>query len=261
MNSDAVLSSTYHRGASPKRLILFAVLLANLLYSTLAVAQILGTGHLNVERRSHTATLLENGKVLIVGGDNQNGIVSQAEIFDPVSQVSALAAALITPRTDHSATRLSDGRVLVIGGRDQTASLQSSEVYNPLTTSFVAGPAMMRARSGHTATILANDKILVTGGDLFGSAEIYDPVTQSFSLLTGSLNTPRKFHSAILLQNGQVMIVGGVNAQERRAQHSGGFRSRFTDFLSPAHRYADASRLRNIETVVGRQGTDYRRRR
>ena len=73
---------------------------------------------------------------------------------------------------------------------------------------------MMRARSGHTATILANDKILVTGGDLFGSAEIYDPETQSFSLVTGSLNTPRKFHSAILLQNGQVMIVGGVNAQE-----------------------------------------------
>ena len=71
MNSDAVLSSTYHRGASPRRLILFAVVLANLLYSTLAVAQILGTGHLNAERRSHTATLLENGKVLIVGGDNQ----------------------------------------------------------------------------------------------------------------------------------------------------------------------------------------------
>ena len=213
MNSDAVLSNTYYR-RTLKRLTLFGVLLATLLYSTWAVAQILGTGHLNVERRSHTATLLENGKVLIVGGDNQNGIVSQAESFDPVSQVSALVAALITPRTDHSATRLSDGRVLVIGGRDQTGSLQSTEFYNPVTTSFIAGPAMMRARSGHTATILANDRILVVGGDLFGSAEIYDPVTQSFSLITGILKTPRKFHSAILLQNGQVMIVGGVNAQE-----------------------------------------------
>jgi hypothetical protein len=44
MNSDAVLPNTYYRGASPTRLILFAVFLANLLYSTLAVAQILGTG-------------------------------------------------------------------------------------------------------------------------------------------------------------------------------------------------------------------------
>jgi hypothetical protein len=214
MNSDAVLSSTYHRGASAKRLILFAVLLANLLYSTLAFAQILGTGQLNVERRSHTATLLENGRVLIVGGDNQTGMVNHAEIFDPVSQTSALAAALITPRTDHSATRLSDGRLLVIGGRDQTASLQSTEAYNPTTTSFVAGPAMMRARSGHSATMLSNGKILVTGGDLFGSAEIYDPATQSFSLVMGSLNTARKFHSAVLLQNGQVMIVGGINLQD-----------------------------------------------
>jgi hypothetical protein len=214
MNNDAQSPSTYCRRASAKRLILFAVLFANLLYSTLAFAQILGTGQLNIERRSHTATLLENEKVLIVGGDNQNGMVGQAEIFDPIPKTSALAAALITSRTDHSATRLSDGRVLVIGGRDHAGSLQSTEVYNPLTTSFVAGPAMMRARSGHTATMLANDRILVVGGDLFGSAEIYDPVTQSFSLVTGSLKTPRKFHSAVLLQNGQVMIVGGVNAQD-----------------------------------------------
>ena len=213
MNSDAQLPSTYDRRASAKRPILLALLLANLLYSTLAFAQVLGTGQLNIERRSHTATLLENEKVLIIGGDNQNGMVSQAEIFDPVTQMSAFAAPLISARTDHTATRLPDNRVLLIGGRDQTGSLQSTEIYNLLTTSFLAGPAMMRARSGHTATILANDKILVTGGDLFGNAEIYDPVTQSFSLVTGSLNTPRKFHSAILLQNGQVMIVGGVNAQ------------------------------------------------
>ena len=213
MNSDAQLPSTYDRRASVRRLILFAVLLANLLYSTLAFAQILGTGQLNIERRSHTATLLENERVLIVGGDNQNGMVTQAEIFDPIPKTSALAAALITPRTDHSATRLSDGRVLVVGGRDHAGSLQSTEVYNPHTTSFVPGPAMIRARSGHTATMLGNDRILVVGGDLFGSAEVYDPNTQSFSLVTGSLNTPRKFHSAVLLQNGQVMIVGGVNAQ------------------------------------------------
>ena len=67
MNSNAVLSNTYYR-RTLKRLTLFGVLLATLLYSAWAVAEILGTGHLNVERRSHTATLLENGKVLIVGG-------------------------------------------------------------------------------------------------------------------------------------------------------------------------------------------------
>ena len=233
MNSDAQLRSTYNRRASAKRPILLALLLANLLYSTLAFAQVLGTGQLNIERRSHTATLLENEKVLIVGGDNQNGIVSQAEIFDPVSQMSSLAAPLISARTDHTATRLPDNRVLVIGGRDQTGSLQSTEIYNPLTTSFVAGPAMMRARSGHTATILANDKILIIGGDLFGSAEIYDPETQSFSLVTGALNAARKYHSGILLQNGQVMIVGGVNAQDTMLNTAEVFDSASQTFYLP----------------------------
>jgi hypothetical protein len=213
MNRDAQLVRTCHSKRLAGRLFVFALLLANLFYSTLAFAQIVGSGNLNIERRSHTATLLENGRVLIIGGDNQNGVVSQAEIFDSVSRISTLAAASLTPRTDHSASILLDGRVLVIGGRDQSAALDSTEIYNPLTSSFVAGPPMMRARSGHTATPLSNGKILVTGGDLFGSAEIYDPLTQSFSLVIGSLNTPRKFHSAASLHNGQVMIVGGVDAQ------------------------------------------------
>jgi hypothetical protein len=213
MNSDAALSSTYHRQGLAKRFLIVAVLAVVLLYSTFAFSQIIGTGQLNIERRGHSATLLEDGKVLIVGGDNQNGAVSQAEVFDPASQTSALAATSITPRTDHSATRLSNGRVLVIGGRDQSASLQSTEIYDPVTLSFVVGPSMMRARSGHTATILSDGKILVAGGDLFASAEIYDPVTESFSLVSESLNTARKFHSAILTSSGQVMIVGGVNAQ------------------------------------------------
>ena len=82
------------------------------------------------------ATLLEDGRVLIVGGDNLNGMVSQAEIFDPVSQTSSLVADSITARTDHTATRLSDGRVLVMGGRDQNGSLTSTDIYNPLTCNF-----------------------------------------------------------------------------------------------------------------------------
>lgn len=117
------------------------VFLLSMLYSVFCQAQILGTGQLNVERRGHTATLLEDGKVLIVGGDNATGVVSQAEIFDPVSRTSVVAAS-IPARTDHTATRLSDGRVLVIGGRNQTGSLTSSDIYNPLTATFTAGPSL-----------------------------------------------------------------------------------------------------------------------
>ncbi|HEU4637468.1 MAG TPA: hypothetical protein VFS84_01345, partial [Candidatus Binatia bacterium] len=78
MNRDAQLARTCHSKRLAGRLFVFALLLANLFYSTVAFAQIVGTGNLNIERRSHTATLLENGRVLIIGGDNQNGVVSQA---------------------------------------------------------------------------------------------------------------------------------------------------------------------------------------
>ena len=200
-------------GRSAWSLVAVVGLLASLACVVPSFAQILGTAQLNVERRGHSATLLEDGRVLIVGGDNLNGVVSQAEIFDPVSQTSSVIAASITARTDHTATRLSDGRVLVMGGRDQSGSLTSSDIYNPLTATFTAGPSLTTPRSGHTATVLADGKILVAGGDAGGSAELYNPATQSFSLIASSMNAVRKFHSAILTTSGQVLIVGGVNAQ------------------------------------------------
>lgn len=98
------------------------VFLTGICVGTLAQAQILGTAQLNIERRGHTATLLDDGKVLIVGGDNQSGMISQAEIFDPASQAVSLSAASIVARTDHTATKLPDGRVMVIGGQGQNGS-------------------------------------------------------------------------------------------------------------------------------------------
>ena len=193
--------------------IAFVGFLASIACAVPSFAQIVGTVQLNIERRGHTATLLEDGKVLIVGGDNQSGIVNQVELLDPASQTSSLAAMPIVARTDHTATRLADGRVLIIGGRDQNGSLTSTEIYNPLTATFTAGRSLTTPRGGHTATVLANGNILVAGGDASGSAELYNPTTQSFSLIAGSMNTARKFHSAILLNNGQVLIAGGVGAQ------------------------------------------------
>src|SRR6266550_1492775 len=189
------------------------VFLSGVLFSAIGQAQILGTGQLNSARRGHTATLLQDGKILIVGGDNQNGIVGQAEIFDPATKTSTSGPSLATARTDHSAIALSDGRVLVIGGRDQSGPLTSSEIYDPLTGSITSGPSMTTPRSGHTATILSDSKILVAGGDAAGSAEIYNPATQRFSLIAANMAMARKFHSAILTNSGQALIVGGVKAQ------------------------------------------------
>ena len=194
------------------RVALLAIV-AIILCSAPSFAQIVGTAQLNVERRGHTATLLDDGRVLIVGGDNTGGMVGQTEIVDPIAQTASLVGSTNNARTDHTATRLLDGRLLIVGGRGPNGALTSSEIYDPITGSFTAGPALTAPRSGHTATVLANGNILIAGGDLSGSAEIYNQVTQSFSPVAANMTALRKFHSAILTSAGQVLIVGGVDPQ------------------------------------------------
>src|SRR5437588_11827984 len=58
------------------------------------------------------------------------------------------------------------------------------------------------------ATLLPSGKVLVAGGNSFGSAELYDPATGTWSY-TGSLNIARRGHTATLLQNGKVLIAWG----------------------------------------------------
>jgi len=205
MESSMSVAGATRRGSlhMKRSITVMMVLLTGMLYAVFCQAQILGTGQLAIERRAHTATLLQDGKVLIVGGDNQNGVVGQAEVFDPVAQSSSPGASLATARTDHTATRLADGRVLVIGGRYQNSSLTSTEIYKPLTATFAVGSSLTTPRSGHTATVLADGKILIAGGDASASAELYNPLTENFSLLAASMNTGRKFHSAIRASSGR----------------------------------------------------------
>ncbi len=94
---------------------------------------VVGTPTLQVARQGHTATLLADGRVLIVGGENASGPVSEAEIFDPALATFSVAAHSLVSRTDHAATLLTDGRVLVTGGRQHNDDppLDSTEVLAP----------------------------------------------------------------------------------------------------------------------------------
>jgi hypothetical protein len=165
---------------------------------------------LNVERRGHTATRLTDGRVLIVGGENQSGQLSSSEIFDPATQTFSLGANAAAARTEHAAVRMNDGRILITGGRNQTGLLDSTELFNPSDASFTDGPRLTHARAGHAATLLADGRILLTGGDEEGTAEIFDPQAQSTTALDETLNTARLQHSALLLKSGKVFITSGV---------------------------------------------------
>src|SRR5437870_5011099 len=188
-----------------------SVTLLAVAFTLTASAQVVGTPTLGVARQGHTATLLADGRILLIGGENASGPVSQAEIFDPATASFSVAATSLAARTDHTATLLADGRVLVTGGRHNDTILTSTEVFDPATNLFVAGPAgLQHARTGHSATVLADGKLLIVGGDAAGSAELFDPTTQQFTALTDLLGLPRMFHAAVRLPNGLVLIVGGV---------------------------------------------------
>jgi N-acetylneuraminic acid mutarotase len=179
---------------------------------------------LNIARFGHTATLLPNGKVLVVGGsdDSNNGMFS-AELYDPATGKWTDTGSMAEARCYHTATLLPNGKVLVTGGikflgHFLDRALDSAELYDPATGKWTDTGTMSIERMNHTATLLPNGKVLVVGGSIYdgnictgSTAELFDPATGKWSE-TGELNTARAGHTATLLANGKVLVIGGKNS-------------------------------------------------
>ena len=174
----------------------------------------------------HSATLLNNGKVLVAGGDcatiDCGYAVSGSESYDAVADVWTPKAKMKTPRFSHTATLLANGKVLVAGGYTKSMSVQPSlataELYDPATNTWSPAGTMSVARNQHVAVLLPNGKVLVAGGVRFPEAlsnyqsvEIYDPASDSWSV-TASTSTSHDRGTATVLQDGRVLIAGGQDS-------------------------------------------------
>ena len=174
----------------------------------------------------HTTTLLQNGKVLAVGGFRQQrysyiDYSQECELYNPATGQWTLTGYLPYRRCEHTATLLPDGKVLVAGGRIQwgdfsTHITDTCLLYDPVIGAWGSTGRMVRAREGHAAVLLPNGEVLVAGGSggspfgfpsLLDSYEIYSPASGTWR--TGWMPHPRQMHTLTLLQDGTVLVAGG----------------------------------------------------
>ena len=154
-----------------------------------------------------SATLLPDGSVLVVvRGDEDEDPIS-AEVWDPATSTFSPAGSHDSHR---EGTTLPDGRVFVIGDGE-------AEVWDPATSTFSPSGSFPGAYGGtSTVTALADGRALIVGGcsetqscvAFADVAEVWEPDTETF-VTAGSLSVTRADHSATLLPDGRVLVVGG----------------------------------------------------
>jgi Galactose oxidase, central domain/Kelch motif len=184
--------------------------------------RVVATGDTTAPRFSHTATLLPNGKVLIAGGMERNGVfLATAELYDPATGRFAPAGRMGATRGFGStATLLPNGKVLITGGRGNSSCNASAELYDSATSTFTPTGSLTTPRCSAAAALLQTGSVLIIGGDQSPdadpqvSAELYDPSTGAFTA-TGSMRTPRDYYAAVLMKDGKVLVVGGSSAGQR----------------------------------------------
>jgi len=178
------------------------------------------TGPMVGDHFYNAATLLPDGTVLVAG--------NSSEMYDPSTGTWTATGPMIHPHFDLAATLLvdlPDGTVLLEGGgEDGVADERSAELYDPRGRTWTATGALIDGRvMFHTATLLPDGTVLVAGGigngevldgvdPAIATAELYDPRTRTWTA-TVSMDAARRNHTATLLPDGRVLVVGGYGAE------------------------------------------------
>jgi hypothetical protein len=178
------------------------------------------TGSMHFKREYFTATLLDDGDVLVAGGfstcdDDFCSDARQAELYNPKSGTWSTTGSMHVAREQFTATLLTNGEVLAAGGLNEGGfngngkTFSEAELYNPKSGTWTATGSMSEPRYGQAAVLLpTTDWVLVAGGSSDSTSEVYEPTLGQW-VPTGSLSTPRTDLTATVLSNGNVLAIGG----------------------------------------------------
>ena len=201
------------------------------------------TGQMVTGRARHEAVLLQSLDVAVFGGLatgrvalNGNGsVLRSAEIYSRTTgtwrtSISNNSVGMAYPRYGHTATLLDNGNVLITGGGDERTIWDTAETYDPRADAFSPTSTFMQnSRQYHTATHIGNGNVVLTGGFtmsvalvaqqggpqvantalITNSLEVYDVPSGTFLTSTQSMRREKMYHTATLLQTGDVMMAGG----------------------------------------------------
>jgi len=196
---------------------------------------------LTAARYHHTSAVLSSSQLVLIGGYTTGGVIVNSSDMIDTGSSSLFESAINTMNTVnvyHTATVLGNnsGAVLISGGFQGTGYIATASLYLGSSNSFISlgsGVTMSPARCYHTATYLPApiDKVLIVGGadatNIYGTLFLFDVASLTFSTLSSTLLYPRYVHTATLLPNGKVLIVGGLNGGSLKV----------CEFIDPSNNY------------------------
>jgi hypothetical protein len=217
-------------------------------FYNLATNTIDPAGQLQVSRYAHTATTLQNGDVVVIGGDTSFPVDNEgsptvtglAEVYHPASLAFSPSGVMLVPRGAHTATLLPDGKVLITGGVDGSGNYVSqAELYDPPARSFSAAGTTTGIGYGSGATLISSPgapaQVLVYGGSN-ANTQLWSEATKSFTDAASMAAIQGEFATPVLNSRGEYVIAAGTDAT--------GFNTTLVQNLSPtSHDFQTASPL------------------
>ena len=207
---------------------------------------------MTMRRAGASAILLQNGDVLIVGGNETSGDeqVASAELYHPATKTFSLTGSMHSSAGAIVLVQLKNGKVLAVND-------SGGELYDPSAGRFTVADGLTIARAKYGTALLPDGKILIAGGQIGGAwgpriatTPIYDPTSGAFRP-GPEMNFPRfKLKKAVVpLGGGRILIAGGAEQPEIYDAASNSFHSVGGSRLD-SYLFSTATRLSNGEVLI-----------